>query len=108
MNTSERIPEVMTPEQAAAYLQFNRETAYRYIRGGQLVASKPGRADRIPRRSLDLLLGTTRTRQDISLRDYAGEELASVIRTDQLDETAREIARRFGRATRDQPAGDGP
>jgi excisionase family DNA binding protein len=61
MNAIERVPEVVTPELAAEYLQVNREAIYRYIRGGQLVASKLGRAYRIPRRSLDLLLWSPRT-----------------------------------------------
>lgn len=95
MNVATGVPEVLTPEQAADYLQVNRETIYRYIRGGQLVASKLGRAYRIPRRSLDLLLWSTRTRSDISLRDYSGEEIAQFLQADQLDETARVIAERF-------------
>ena len=40
---SEKFPEVLTPEQAADYLQVNRETIYRYIRDGKLIASKLGR-----------------------------------------------------------------
>ena len=46
----EQIREVMTPEQAADYLQVNRETVYRYIREGKLVASRLGRAYRLPKR----------------------------------------------------------
>ncbi|MFN0071015.1 MAG: helix-turn-helix domain-containing protein [Chloroflexota bacterium] len=38
----ERAPEIMTPEQVAEYLQLDRETIYRYIRGGQLVAPSSG------------------------------------------------------------------
>jgi excisionase family DNA binding protein len=45
----DRVRDVMTPEQAADYLQVNRETVYRYIREGRLVASMLGRAYRIPR-----------------------------------------------------------
>jgi excisionase family DNA binding protein len=95
MKGVERFPDVLTPEQAADYLQVNRETIYRYIRGGQLVASKLGRAYRIPRRSLDLLLWSTRTRPDVSLREYSGDEIAAFLQADQLDETARAIAERF-------------
>ncbi|MBA2447031.1 MAG: helix-turn-helix domain-containing protein, partial [Chloroflexi bacterium] len=43
MVSTERTPEVMTPEQAADYLKVNRETVYRFIRQGELVASKRGR-----------------------------------------------------------------
>lgn len=96
--TTERIREVMTPEQAADYLQVNRETIYRYIRDGKLVASQLGRSYRIPKRSLDLLLWATRTRQDLSLREYTGEEIAEFLESDQLDDEAREIAERFMRA----------
>ena len=46
----------MTPEQAAEYLQVSRETVYRYIRQGKLVASRLGRSYRVPKRNLDLLL----------------------------------------------------
>ncbi|MFU8772668.1 MAG: helix-turn-helix domain-containing protein, partial [Anaerolineales bacterium] len=52
----QRSSEIFTPEQAAEYLQLDRETIYRYIRQGKLVASKFGRAYRIPKRSIDLLL----------------------------------------------------
>lgn len=94
MNT-ERAPEIFTPEQAAGYLQINRETVYRYIREGKLVASRLGRAYRIPRASLDLLLWATRTRQEVTLREYTGREVAAFIEADQLDEEAQAIAERF-------------
>jgi excisionase family DNA binding protein len=88
-------PDIMTPDQAAAYLQVNRETVYRYIREGKLIASRLGRGYRIPRRALDSLLWTTRTRQDIILREYTGEQVAAFLADDQLDEQAQEILRRF-------------
>ena len=93
MNTETR--EVLTPEQAADYLQVNRETVYRYIRQGKLVASKLGRTYRVPKRSLDLLLWSTRTRGDITLREYTGAEIEGFLEDDQLDDEAREIAERF-------------
>lgn len=91
----ERPREIFTPEQAAEYLQVDKETIYRYIRQGKLVASKLGRKYRIPKRSIDLLLWATRTREDITLREYTGGEIAEFIRADKLDEEAREIASRF-------------
>jgi len=94
--------DVFTPEQAAEYLQVNRETIYRYIREGRLVASKLGRTYRIPRPSLDLLLWATRTRQDVTLREYTGEQIDAFIRADQLDEETREIAQRFTRVMKRQ------
>lgn len=96
----EQVREVLTPEQAADYLQVDRETVYRHIRQGKLVASKLGRAYRIPRRSIDLLLWTTRTRPDITLRQYTGTEVAGFIDADVLDEETRAIADRFLRANR--------
>jgi len=87
--------EIFTPEQAAEYLQVERETIYRYIRQGKLVASKLGRTYRIPRGSIDLLLWATRTREDITLREYTGREVAEFIKADELDDEAKEIAKRF-------------
>lgn len=98
----ERVPEVLTPEQAAQYLQINRETVYRSIREGKLVASKLGRTYRIPKPSLALLLWATRTRQDVTLREYTGEEIAQFLRADQLDAEAQSIAQRFLKAARRQ------
>ena len=91
----EGIREIFTPEQAADYLQVNRETIYRYIRQGKLVASKLGKTYRIPKGSIDLLLWATRTRDDISLREYTGNEIAEFLKADELDKEARTIAKRF-------------
>jgi excisionase family DNA binding protein len=44
MKSIKHSPDVLTPEQAADYLQVDRETIYRYIGGGHLMASKLGRA----------------------------------------------------------------
>lgn len=87
--------DVLTPEQAAEYLQVNRETIYRYIREGKLVASRLGRTYRVPKRSLDLLLWTTRTRQDITLREYTGDEIAWFLEEDQLDDEAQAVVAQF-------------
>ena len=87
--------EILTPEQAAEYLQIDRETVYRYIRQGKLVASRLGRAYRIPRKSIDLLLWTTRTRKDITLREYTGSEISEFLKDDVLDEEALAITKRF-------------
>jgi excisionase family DNA binding protein len=57
----EAVKEIMTPEQVADYLQLNKDTVYRYIREGKLVASKLGRNYRIPRRNVDLFLLATST-----------------------------------------------
>jgi excisionase family DNA binding protein len=92
---SERLPDILTPEQAADYLQINRETVYRYIREGKLIASKLGRTYRIPRPSLDLFLWATRTRQDVTLREYTGQQIAEFMEADQLDTETEAIAAQF-------------
>ncbi len=91
----ERIRDIMTPGQAAEYLQINRETVYRYIRSGKLVASRLGKAYRIPKRSVDLLLWATRTAPQVAMREYTQEEVAAFLKTDKLDEDARAIVERF-------------
>ena len=91
----EQKQEIFTPKQAADYLQVDKETIYRYIRKGKLIASKLGRTYRIPKGSIDLLLWATRTREDITLREYTGREIAEFISADELDEEAKEIAKRF-------------
>ena len=94
-----RPPEIMTPDQAADYLQVDRETVYRYIRSGKLDASRLGRSYRIPRRSIELLLLATRTRPYIKLREYTDEQIRQFEEADALDGEVLEIARRFDRAT---------
>ncbi len=59
----EIVKEIMTPEQVADYLQLNKDTVYRYIREGKLVASKLGRNYRISRANVDLFLLATSTSQ---------------------------------------------
>jgi len=92
-------PDILTPEQAAAYLQIDRETVYRYIRNGKLAASKLGRAYRIPKRSIDLLLWVTRTRPDISLREYTGSEIDEFIAADLPEEEAQTIINQITQAS---------
>ena len=91
----EPILEIFTPEQAADYLQLNKETIYRYIRQGKLVASKLGRNYRIQKGSIDLLLWATRTREDITFRNYSSNEIAEFLKTDQLDNDAQAIVKGF-------------
>jgi excisionase family DNA binding protein len=99
MQRTETLPDVLTPDQAAAYLQVNRETIYRYIRDGKLDASRLGRSYRVPRRNLELLLLATRTRPYIKLREYTDEQAGQFIEDDALDGEALDVARKFDRAT---------
>lgn len=85
------LPDLLTPDQAARYLQVDRETIYRYIRDGRLGASRIGRAYRIPRQSINQLLLATRTRPDITIRTYSDEQLAEFLDADQLDAESREM-----------------
>jgi excisionase family DNA binding protein len=100
----EKTRDIMTPDQAADYLQVNRETIYRYIRAGKLVASRLGKAYRIQKRSLDLLLWTTTTAPQVPTRNYTPEDLAGFIREDRLGEQEQRVANEFlensGRASR--------
>ena len=99
MQGTERTREILTPDQAADYLQVDRETVYRYIRSGKLDASKLGRSYRIPRSSIELLLLATRTRPYIKLREYTDEQIAQFVEDDVLEGEALEVARRFDQAT---------
>src|SRR5436305_11982942 len=94
MQRQTSFPEIMTPEQAAEYLQVSRETLYRYIRQGRLLASRLGRSYRVPKRNLHLLLWENRTTQ-IPLRQYTREEVEAFLREDKLDAKAAQIAQRF-------------
>jgi len=87
--------DALTAQQAAGSLQVSRATIYRYIRSGKLVASKLGRTYRMPKRSVELLLWATRTRQDIILREYSGTEIRGFMKADQLDENAQQIVDLF-------------
>jgi excisionase family DNA binding protein len=87
--------EILTPEQAADYLQVNRETIYRYIRQRKLAASKLGRSYRISRRNLNLLLLATQTQSNIPVREYSDEEIARFLERDKLSPEAERVVRQF-------------
>jgi len=92
MTPIERPREIMTPDQAAEYLQVNTETIYRYIRSGKLIASKLGRGYRITKPNLDALLWSTSTRPDIKLREFSDQEIAEFEDADRLTGKAKAIA----------------
>ena len=94
MQPSTSFPEIMTPQQAAEYLQVSRETVYRYIRQGKLIASRLGRSYRVPKRNLDLLLWESRTQQ-MPLRQFTPEEVEAFLKEDVLDEKQAQIAQSF-------------
>ena len=57
----EAVKEILTPEQVADYLQLNKDTIYRYIREGKLIASRLGRNYRIQKENVDMFLLATST-----------------------------------------------
>ena len=59
------LPEVLTPEQVADYLQLDKETIYRLIRDRKLAATRIGRAYRIPRADLDAFMLANSTRPEV-------------------------------------------
>jgi hypothetical protein len=73
-------------------------SSYRYIRHRKLIALRLVRSYRVPARSLDLLFWATRTRADITLREYTAAEMDDFLVDDQLDEAAQSIAVRFAAA----------
>lgn len=50
--------EVLTVEEAAAYLQIHKATVYKYIREGLLPAARLGKLYRLRRRDVDAFLET--------------------------------------------------
>lgn len=103
MQNQTSFPEIMTPEQAAEYLQVSRETVYRYIRQGKLAASRLGRSYRVPKRNLDLLLWENRT-TELPLRQYTAQEVEAFLEEDELDAKQAQIAKRFLLASSDLSA----
>lgn len=92
---STTFPDILTPEQAADYLQVNRETIYRYIRDGRLNASRLGRSYRIRKQSVELLLASTAARPDIHLRTYTDQQLRAFLDQDALDAETRAVIESF-------------
>ncbi len=86
-------PDILTPEQAADYLQVIRKTIYRYVRDGRLTASRIGRSYRIRKQRVELLLAATSVRPDIRLRTYTDRQLEEFLERDQLDDETRAMVR---------------
>ena len=57
--------QILTPEQIADFLQIRKDTVYRYIRDGRLLAYRLGRSYRVPRENLDLFLLSASTQADV-------------------------------------------
>lgn len=59
------MPNIMTPEQVAEYLQLNTDTIYRLIRKRELAATQIGRTYRIPKENLEEFLQVHSTRPQV-------------------------------------------
>jgi excisionase family DNA binding protein len=90
-----KLPDIVTPEQAAEWLQVSRETVYRYIRDGRLVASQIGRTYRIRRENLDRFVDDTSTRSNFQYRIYSDDEIARFLQEDALSPESQRIADAF-------------
>lgn len=55
MINTQVLPTVYTPEQVAVMLQLSKNTVYRLISRGEIVAKKIGKVYRIPQNSLSFL-----------------------------------------------------
>ena len=62
--------DVLTPRQAAEYLQVTTETVYRLIRRRQLAAGRVGRSYRILRRDLEAFIAATSSRAAVRERQF--------------------------------------
>lgn len=94
---TQTLPDVLTPEQVATYLQIDPDTVRELIRDERLIASQIGDDYRVQKRHVDLLLWTSQTRPDITLREYTDAEIEAFLKEDKLDDEARDIVEQFTR-----------
>lgn len=92
---TQSLPDVLTPQQVASYLQVDLETVRDLIRDERLIASRIGDDYRVQRRHVDFLLWTTQSKPDFSLREYTDEEIEAFLKEDELDDETRQIAEEF-------------
>lgn len=91
------LPEVLTPEQVADYLQVEPGIVRELIRDEQLIASRIGDDYRVQRRHVDLLLWTTQNKPDFPLREYTDEEIEAFLKEDELNDETKAIVESFTR-----------
>jgi excisionase family DNA binding protein len=89
------IPEVLSPQQVAEYLQLTPDTVYRYIRDGKLVASRLGRQYRILRRNVEAFLLVTSTAGDARLRRFPPSQVEAWLAEDEISDETREIGKQL-------------
>lgn len=84
---------MLTPAEAAAFLNISRATVYRYIREGKLVPSRCGRTMRISRGQLEWLQSPES--RWVVPRDYTDEQIEQFLRDDVLTPEQQVIADRI-------------
>jgi excisionase family DNA binding protein len=92
---AQTLPDILTPEQVAAYLQVEPQLVYDLIENGQLVASRIGEGFRVQKRHIDLLLSNTQTSPGIVLREYTDVQVEQFLEDDVLDDDAMEVVNAF-------------
>lgn len=107
------LPDVLTPEQVADYLQLDKETIYRLIHDRKPAATRIGRAYCIPRADLDAFMLAHSTRPKVrdalferalsyAERENPGVDSDAILEElERLDEERRR--RRPGRSHRGEP-----
>lgn len=82
--------DALKTQEVAEYLHLAPEMVYRYIRQGNLVASRFGRRYRIPRENVEMFLLATSTAGDSPLRAFSDTQVDEWLEEDEIDgETAR-------------------
>lgn len=84
---------MLTPAEAAAFLNVSRSTVYRYIREEKLIPARCGRTLRISRGQLEWLKNPAS--HWIKLRDYTDEQIAQFLRDDVLTPEQEAIVERI-------------
>jgi excisionase family DNA binding protein len=97
----EAVKDIMTPEQVADYLQLSKDTVYRYIREGKLIASRLGRNYRIPKENVDLFLLATSTSKTAREALFSRlEKVAELNKGIPFEEVERDVAEAIAEARR--------
>lgn len=93
MATATETSYMLTPAEAAAFLNISRSTVYRYIRDRKLVPERCGRTLRISRGQLEWLKSPES--RWVVPRDYTDEQIEQFLRDDVLTPEQQVIADRI-------------
>ena len=86
---------VLTIQEVAEYLQLTSETVYRYVRQGNLVATKLGRRYRIPRENVELLLLATSIAGEARSRTFSQTQMGEWLEEDRIDRETHSIGEKL-------------